>query len=93
MHRNAVSLIETLARHPLHHASPEAREGRIARCTRLWLQLDRAVRTFPEEAKAAAQALRKQAADYRGEDNRRAEEALAAAETIEWAAIGVGVLA
>ena len=89
MHRNAVSLIETLARHPLHHASPEALEGRLARGTRLWAQLDRAVRTFPEEARDCAAALRKQAAGYRGEDNRRAAEAEAAAETIEWAAIGV----
>lgn len=93
MHRNAVSLIETLARHPLHHASPEAQTGRTARVLKLWAQLDRAVRTFPEEAKAAAAALRKQAEDYRGEDNRRAAEAEAAAETVEWAAIGAGVLA
>lgn len=93
MHRNAVSLIETLARHPLNHASPEAQTGRTARVLKLWAQLDRAVRTFPAEARDCAAALRKQAADYSVEDAKRAAEALAAAETIEWAAIGVGVLA
>jgi len=93
MHRNAVSLIETLARHPLHNASPEAREGRSSRVLKLWAQLDRAVRTFPAEARDCAAALRKQAADYRVEDAQRAAEAEAAAETIEWAASGVGVLA
>lgn len=93
MHRNAVSLIETLARHPLHHASPEAQTGRTARVLKLWAQLDRAVRTFPEEALDCAATLRKQAADYRGGYPRRAAEALAAAETIEWAVVSVVVLA
>ncbi len=96
MNRNAVSLIETLARHPLHYVSDDvafATSAIAARYGKLWAQMDRAVATFPRQAKETAHALRKQAEDYRTEDAQRSEEARRAAQTIEWHAMSLGLLA
>lgn len=86
MNRNAVSLIETLARHPLQSAPMEvcfATPTRAERATRVWAQLSRAVKAFPEQAADTARALRKQAASYLGQDDVRSEAAGRAAAAIE----------
>ena len=76
------TLIETLARHPLHGAPLEVSLGTTAngeRTLRLWAQLDRAVLAWPDVAREVATRLRS-AGD-------------GAAQPIEWACIGAGLLA
>lgn len=76
------ALIETLARHPLHNAPLEVSFGTTAdgeRTLRLWAQLDRAVRAWPDVARGVVARLRSA-----GDDTAR---------TIEWACIGAGLLA
>lgn len=76
------TLIETLARHPLHNAPLEVSFGttdRGERALRLWAQLDRAVLAWPDVARQVAARLRSA-----GDDT---------AQTVEWACIGAGLLA
>lgn len=87
------TLIETLARHPLHNAPLEVSFGTTAngeRTLRLWAQLDRAVRAWPDVARDVAASLRSAGV---GGDGQLDYSGQSAAQTIEWACIGAGILA